>query len=84
MLATTIVFISTQLQFFFSLDLLIFILFFVNSKKKKLHERKASCIYYNIVILGYIQKTGAARRETLAQVFSCEFRQISKNTFFTE
>ena len=24
------------------------------------------------------------KRETLAQVFSCEFRKISKNTFFTE
>ena len=24
------------------------------------------------------------RKETLAQVFSCEFREISKNTFFTE
>ena len=23
-------------------------------------------------------------KETLAQVFSCEFSQISKNTFFTE
>ena len=24
------------------------------------------------------------KKETLAQVFSCEFCQISKNTFFTE
>ena len=24
------------------------------------------------------------KKETLAQAFSCEFRQISKNTFFTE
>ena len=24
------------------------------------------------------------KKETLAQVFSCEFREISKNTFFTE
>ena len=24
------------------------------------------------------------KRETLAQVFSCEFYEISKNTFFTE
>ena len=83
MLATTIVFISTQLQFFFFRFINICSVF-CKFEKKKLHERKASCIYYNIVILGYIQKTGAARRETLAQVFSCEFRQISKNTFFTE
>ena len=24
------------------------------------------------------------RKETLAQAFSCEFREISKNTYFTE
>ena len=24
------------------------------------------------------------KKETLAQVFSCEFREISKDTFFTE
>ena len=26
----------------------------------------------------------AIKKETLAQVFSCEFCEISKNTFFTE
>ena len=27
---------------------------------------------------------GAGKKENLAQVFSCEFFEISKNTFFTE
>ena len=29
-------------------------------------------------------KKGVLKKETLAQVFSCEFCEISKNTFFTE
>ena len=48
-----------------------------------------------IILLDYIRKWGAIRvsftqacnfikKETLAQVFSCDFCEISKNTFFTE
>ena len=32
----------------------------------------------------YPQVCNFIRKETLAQVFFCEFREISKNTFFTE
>ena len=28
--------------------------------------------------------TGGVQKEALAQLFSCEFCEISKNTFFTE
>ena len=38
-----------------------------------------SLFFYTVASLGnFINK------ETLGQVFSCEFREISKNTFFTE
>ena len=32
----------------------------------------------------YLKRPSFIKKEALAQVFSCEFCQISKNTFFTE
>ena len=32
----------------------------------------------------FFNKVAGRKKETLAQVFSCEFCEISKNTFFTE
>ena len=33
---------------------------------------------------GFLKASNFIKKETLTQVFSCEFCQISKNTFFTE
>ena len=54
------------------------------------YEQCYQKVYQNIIILGNIAKfTGkhlcqGLKKETLAKVFSCEFFEISKNTFFTE
>ena len=39
-------------------------------------------IYFCFAITKLYKHT--IKKETLAQVFSCEFREIAKNTFFTE
>ena len=39
-------------------------------------------IYFCFAITKLFKHT--IKKETLAQVFSCEFREIAKNTFFTE
>ena len=41
------------------------------------HQRCQSFFFNKVVGLFF-------KKETLAQVFSCEFSEISKNTFFTE
>ena len=48
-------------------------------------------IFLNIIPLGFMTFSGDIgkacnfiKKETLAQMFSCEFCEISKNTFFTE
>ena len=38
--------------------------------------------FFNTEIAGW--RLQLFKKETLAQVFSCEFYEISKNTFFTE
>ena len=44
-------------------------------------SQEMSCIRDSILIKLH---SWGYKKETLAQVFSCEFRKISKNTFFTE
>ena len=48
---------------------------FAKFTKKHLYQR---------VFLIKLQAKVLKKKETLAQVFSCEFYEISKNTFFTE
>ena len=45
------------------------------------NSQKKACVRNSILIK--LHSLGC-KKETLAQVFSCEFSKISKNTFFTE
>ena len=53
-------------------------------RKKFINSRKG-CSKSNFLHFYYLIKCGNfIKKETLAQVFSIEFSEISKNTFFTE
>ena len=45
-----------------------------------------ACSIIKVVLRNFVKFTGKhlCQSQTLAQVFSCEFCEISKNTFFTE
>ena len=52
-------------------------------------EKKSSlglslCMQFAIIFTILPQACNLIKKETLAQVFSCEFCKISNNTFFTE
>ena len=55
---------------------------------KKISVRKRFKQIFDLRNISHLQKVNSsfipAKKETLEQVFSCEFREISKNTFFTE
>ena len=41
-------------------------------------------LYQSLCFNKFVEAYNFIKKETLAQVFSCEFCEISKNTFFTE
>ena len=44
----------------------------------------AKHLYQNLFFNKVMEACNFIKKETLAQVFSCQFSKISKNTFFTE
>ena len=48
------------------------------------NSRENTCAKASFLIKLQAEDCNFIRKETLAQVFSCEFYKISKNTFFTE
>ena len=52
--------------------------------KKQLSQKNEDEIKRTLEQTCWPQACNFIEKETLAQVFSCEFWEISKNTFFTE
>ena len=48
------------------------------------NSQENSCIRVSFLIKLQAEACNFIKKETLAQVFSCEFFEISKNTFFTQ
>ena len=48
------------------------------------HPQENTCTRVSFSIKLQAEAYNFIKKETLAQVFSCEFCEISKNTFFTE
>ena len=48
------------------------------------HPQENTCTRVSFSIKLQAEAYNYIKKETLAQVFSCEFCEISKNTFFTE
>ena len=53
-------------------------------ERKRERERENISKVDFVVVVNEPQACNFIKKETLAQVFSCEFCEISKNTFFTE
>ena len=47
-------------------------------------SQKKACARVSFLIKSQSQAWNFFKKETLGQVFSCEFCEISKNTYFTE
>ena len=88
---------SKHLDFFFQFSLLLFLcnVYFVRSSHWRCSVRKGAprnfarktcakvSFLTKLLASAYNFITTLFRKETLAQVFSCEFCKISRNTFFT-
>ena len=48
------------------------------------NSQESTCARVSFLIKLQAETCSFIKKETLAQVFSCEFYEISKNTFFTE
>ena len=48
------------------------------------NSQENTCARVSFLIKLQAQACNFIKKETLAQVFSCEFCEVSKNTFFTE
>ena len=48
------------------------------------NSQENTCVRVSLLINLQASTCNFIKKETLAQVFSCEFYEISKNTFFTE
>ena len=57
---------------------------FLIANDARFAENTQRCGLYLNTPLSSEAATGGVKKETLAHVFSCEFCEISKNTFFTE
>ena len=83
---------SGHLYYFLSLLFFTFSIFPFRSSHRKFSIRKAVLIILNILrkipplesLFKKVHACNFIKKETLAQVFSCEFCKISKNIFFTE
>ena len=55
-----------------------------SQKFHKIYRKENTCARVSFLIKLQAQGRNFIKKETLAQVFSCEFCEISKNNFFTE